>query len=83
MKAIDIKSLLLGVCVTLLIISLTSGKKAETTDNLVPFSHGAGFGIFNNNTKQMFLYRQSGFGISDPDVYQVLPDGSDIKKVKK
>ena len=84
MKTIDMKSLLLGVLATSLVLTLTSGKISENEDNIDFVASPSGVGIFNKGTRTLYMYR-IGYGAASinqkPDhIYAVAEDGSGLTK---
>lgn len=84
MKTIDIKSLFLGVLASLLIVTLTSSK-SEEGDNIEFATASAGVGIYNKNTRTLYVYKLTfgGAGLQEKPVntYKVSEDGSHLKSV--
>lgn len=82
MKKIDVKSILLGVVGTALVITLTSSKTAEG-NNLEFAGYQYGFGLFNKTTNTFYIYKQ-GMPGSMPEkpsfIYKVAEDGSSLSK---
>ena len=80
MKTLDTKSLILGACATLLIISLTSSKTTETSNNLETVGYPGGLGVFNKDTRMLYLYqyRISGLSNKPEHTYFVASDGSNL-----
>jgi hypothetical protein len=84
MKTIDTKSLLLGVLATSLVLFLTSGKVLDNNDNIDFVASPNGVGIFNKETKTIYLYKVNAMSVSlkeTPDnIYIVAADGSFLTK---
>ena len=82
MKTIDTKSLVLGILVTVLALTLTSSKGPEN-DNLSFAGYQYGFGLFNRSTHTFYIYKQSMSG-NMPEkpscIYKVAEDGSGLTK---
>lgn len=85
MKTIDTKSVLLGVCATLLLITLTSGKTENTGNNLdCMYNPSTGITIFNRETKTAYSYGIGNKGIvSEPGrIFKFSNDGSQAENIK-
>ena len=83
MKTIDTKSLLLGVGITILYLTLTSGKTSTENDNLMLSSVENRVVVFNKQTKILYTY-PSNFGrIAEKpfNSYQISNDGSSLTKM--
>lgn len=81
MKTIDTKSLVLGLCITFLFLTLTSGKKIEESNNL-EVSEGNGItAVFNKQTRTIYYYykNMNGRPHDKPDrIAKVSADGSSL-----
>lgn len=81
MKTIDTKSLLLGLCLAFLFLSLTSGKRSEDDSNLKVSSGNGVTTVFNTQTKTIYGYysNMKGKPHSQPDfIAKVSADGSSL-----
>jgi hypothetical protein len=81
MKTIDLKSLSVGVCATLIFFALTSGKVSDEDNNIEVVPASPQLGLFNKQTKKLYIYNFSAVGkISEEPryTYQVSSDGSSI-----
>ena len=86
MKTIDTKSLLLGVTLSVLFLSLTSGKTSADNNDLQFFVTAGGLNVFNKQTNTIYEYQCSIYGqIKDKppvNIYKVGADGSSITQTK-
>jgi len=85
MKTLDLKSLSLGVIVTLLFFGLTSSKSANDDNNIEVIPATPQFGLYNKSTRKVYIYNWSAVGkISEEPrfVYQIAPDGSSVSQAK-
>lgn len=81
MKTIDTKSLLLGLCIAFLFLTLTSGKKSEEGSILEVSSGNNITTVFNTQTKTIYGYYGNikGKPHSQPDfTAKVSADGSSL-----
>ena len=81
MKTIDTKSLLLGVGLTFLVLTLISGKLSEESDNLEVSEGNAVTTVFNKQTKTVYYYYKNitGRPNNKPNfTAKVSPDGSGL-----
>ena len=80
MRTIDIKSLAIGILITVLGFALMSNSPQEETSDLTVSSHPTGILIYNSNTKQLFRYNMFAgtLGTSPKTTYIVSQDGSSL-----
>ncbi len=85
MKTIDNKSLLLGAALSILLLTLTSGKTSSDNNELQIFTKGAYTYVFNKQTNTIYQYTETFKGnISETlaGTYKVAADGSSITVIK-
>lgn len=84
MKTINYKSMLLGASGILLLLTLTSGKLQQSSDNITFLSTPTGVGIYNKSSKTIYLYKVTGMSVgiqeTPTNVYKVADDGSSLTK---
>jgi hypothetical protein len=86
MKNVDVKSLVIGVLSTLLVLSLLSSRLPEPDSALDVGYTGAGFGIFNRRTNTIYLYKGGTYSPMEIKpkpyaVYQISENGSGLAEV--
>ena len=82
MKTIDTKSLLLGVCITLLFLTLTSGKNAAEDNVLKVFARDKFLEIYNPSTNTLYEYGSAFVGVKTGNpinTYKIAGDGSTVE----
>jgi len=85
MKTIDTKSVLLGATLSLVLLTLTSGKTSSDNSDLQIFTRGERTSFFNKQTKTIYEYNRTFKGLiteTPENTYKVAEDGSSIKVIK-
>ena len=86
MKTINLKSLLLGVVAAFLIIIMLSARAPEPTSNFEFVATHSGVGIYNKDTKTLYMYVGVGMAgalsTKPPIMYKVADDGASITAIK-
>lgn len=84
MKTIDKKSLLVGICASLLILTLTSGKSTDEPGQLQLSSNMDQLLVFNPKTKTLYEYKLKvkGYDNAPNRTYKVSEDGSALTKIE-
>jgi len=83
MKTLNLKSLLIGAATTLVVIAL-AGNKPDDADNLQFIASPAGCGIYNTQTKTLYLYKMwmNNMKGHPSQTFKVAADGSSLTEVK-
>jgi hypothetical protein len=84
MKTINTKTFLFAVFACLLLISLLSSRAPQTGSNLEFLDYPYGIGIYNKETKTIYIYKSTlSVGLNPkPFSYKVSEDGSTISETK-
>lgn len=85
MKTIDTKSLLLGAILSILVLTLTSGKTSSDNNEIQIFTKELYTYIFNKQTNTIYQYGKTFKGLitETPEItYKVAADGSSVNIIK-